>query len=187
MKILCYGDSNTYGYDGAEVFGGRFPEDARWPELLGRMLGCESVNLGLNGRRVPRFQRTIEADLTLLKRSGDGLILVMLGTNDLLAEADPTDTAAHMRQFLLKLEEAMPDSAVLLCAPPPVAGFGEGYENAFRELADAYEALSRDLGLLYTDTAPWGIPTCSDGIHFTEQGHRLFALKMGQTIRAFLN
>ena len=80
MKILCYGDSNTYGYDGAEVFGGRFPEDARWPELLGRMLGCESVNLGLNGRRVPRFQRTIEADLTLLKRSGDGLILVMLGT-----------------------------------------------------------------------------------------------------------
>jgi lysophospholipase L1-like esterase len=78
-------------------------------------------------------------------------------------------------------------NAVLLCAPPPVAGFGEGYENAFRELADAYEALSRDLGLLYTDATPWGIPTCSDGIHFTEQGHRLFALKMGQTIRAFLN
>ena len=87
MKILCYGDSNTYGYDGTDVFGGRFPEDARWPELLGRMLGCDSVNLGLNGRRVPRFQRTIEADLTLLKRSGDGLIIVMLGTNDLLAEA----------------------------------------------------------------------------------------------------
>jgi lysophospholipase L1-like esterase len=186
MKILCYGDSNTYGYDGADVFGGRFPEDARWPELLGRMLGCDSANLGLNGRRVPRFQRTIEADLALLKRSGDGLIIVMLGTNDLLAEADPEDTAAHMRHFLLKLEETMPDSAVLLCAPPPAAGFGAACEDAFRELAAAYEALSRELGVLYIDTAPWGIPTASDGIHFTGQGHRLFALKMGQTIRALL-
>lgn len=186
MKILCYGDSNTYGYDGTDVFGGRFPEDARWPELLGRMLGCDSVNLGLNGRRVPRFQRTIEADLTLLKRSGDGLIIVMLGTNDLLAEAAPEDTAAHLRHFLLRLEETMPDSAVLLCAPPPVAGFGVACEDAFREIAAAYEALSRELGLLFVDTVSWGIPTGSDGIHFTGQGHRLFALKLGQTIRALL-
>ena len=29
MKIICYGDSNTYGYDGDSVFGGRFPETER--------------------------------------------------------------------------------------------------------------------------------------------------------------
>ena len=40
MKIICYGDSNTYGYNGDTVFGDRFPETERWPELLGQMLGC---------------------------------------------------------------------------------------------------------------------------------------------------
>ena len=68
MKIVCYGDSNTYGYDGDEMFGGRFPEGRRWPDLLGQMLGCETVNCGLNGRRVPRFRRSTEADAALLQR-----------------------------------------------------------------------------------------------------------------------
>ena len=59
-------------------------------------------------------------------------------------------------------------------------------EMSREELAAAYEALSRELGLLFVDTVSWGIPTGSDGIHFTGQGHRLFALKLGQTIRALL-
>ena len=113
MKIICYGDSNTYGYDGDSVFGGRFPETERWPELLGTMLGCEVYNCGLNGRRVPRFQRSLEADLALLKRQGDrALVIVMLGTNDILAEAETAGTAAHMRTFITALTAAMPESAV---------------------------------------------------------------------------
>jgi lysophospholipase L1-like esterase len=30
--ILCYGDSNTWGYEPAT--GNRFPEDVRWPGVL---------------------------------------------------------------------------------------------------------------------------------------------------------
>jgi lysophospholipase L1-like esterase len=183
MQIVCYGDSNTYGYDAAEPFGGRFPEQARWPELLGRLLGCDCVNCGLNGRRVPRFQRSLDADLALLRRCGDhSLILVMLGTNDILAEADAEDIALHMGRFLTGLSRALPESAVLLCAPPPV----EGMEAAFAELAAAYDALSRELGVLFADTTDWQIPTGPDGIHFSERGHRMFALRMNQTIRAYL-
>ena len=29
-RILCYGDSNTYGYDASVYFGGRFPEAQTW-------------------------------------------------------------------------------------------------------------------------------------------------------------
>ena len=29
-RIVCYGDSNTYGYDGCDPFGGRLPANARW-------------------------------------------------------------------------------------------------------------------------------------------------------------
>ena len=37
-NVLCYGDSNTYGYDGRDPFGGRLPANARWVDLLGGML-----------------------------------------------------------------------------------------------------------------------------------------------------
>ena len=36
-RIFCFGDSNTYGYDPREPLGGRYPADARWPELLRRV------------------------------------------------------------------------------------------------------------------------------------------------------
>ena len=32
MKVICYGDSNTYGYDPRLPLGGRY--DHPWPELL---------------------------------------------------------------------------------------------------------------------------------------------------------
>ena len=183
MKIICYGDSNTYGYDGDEMFGGRFPEGRRWSELLGKMLGCECVNCGLNGRRVPRFQRSVEADVTWLRRFGDGTaVIVMLGTNDILAEAEPEDVAEHMRRFLEALHRAMPQSPVLLVAPPPVAEPGEEYAPCFEALAASYERVAEELGAAFVDTAPWQIPMGGDGVHFSERGHRLFALKMGQTL-----
>ena len=36
-RILCYGDSNTWGYN-AET-GDRFPEDVRWTGVLQGLLG----------------------------------------------------------------------------------------------------------------------------------------------------
>ena len=184
MKILCYGDSNTYGYDGTDPFGGRLPEQVRWPELLGRSLGCECLNCGLNGRRVPHYPRSIETDLRLLSRalSGD-LIIVMLGTNDLLCGAETEDTVAHMQSFLEKLKSAKPGCTLLLASPPAVSIEGEDFSPAFSELSEAYEALAQALGIFFVDTTHWLIPTVGDGVHFSERGHRLFALKMGQYIR----
>ena len=37
-RILCFGDSNTWGY---MVTGGRFPDDVRWPMRLQMLLGDE--------------------------------------------------------------------------------------------------------------------------------------------------
>ena len=48
-RILCYGDSNPYGYDPSAYLGGRYPEDVRWTGLLKRA-GWVVVNEGQNGR-----------------------------------------------------------------------------------------------------------------------------------------
>ena len=34
MRLLCFGDSNTYGYDPRSYLGGRYGETVRWPCLL---------------------------------------------------------------------------------------------------------------------------------------------------------
>ena len=39
--ILCYGDSNTYGYN--PVNGLRYPKDVRWTGVLQKLLGEKKV------------------------------------------------------------------------------------------------------------------------------------------------
>ena len=34
MNIICFGDSNTYGYDPRGYFGGRYDGDSRWVDIL---------------------------------------------------------------------------------------------------------------------------------------------------------
>ena len=48
-RILCFGDSNTYGYDPR---GGRYGEDERWPMRLSAALGegFSGVEEGFGGR-----------------------------------------------------------------------------------------------------------------------------------------
>ena len=48
QRVLCYGDSNTWGYMPGN--GTRYPEDVRW---TGRLAQCENLEIieeGLNGR-----------------------------------------------------------------------------------------------------------------------------------------
>jgi len=52
--MLCYDDSNTWGYEPAT--GNRFPEDIRWPGVLARELegSFRVIEEALNGRTTVR-------------------------------------------------------------------------------------------------------------------------------------
>lgn len=54
MKVICYGDSNTYGYDSYSWLGGRNDADSRWVDILAFETGWEVCNMGQNGREIPR-------------------------------------------------------------------------------------------------------------------------------------
>ena len=53
MKILCFGDSNTYGYDPHSYYGGRYSPENRWVDILAEKLNCELLNYGQNGLSIP--------------------------------------------------------------------------------------------------------------------------------------
>ena len=176
MKVVCFGDSNTYGYDPRSWLDGRYPADSRWVDLLAQKTGWEVVNLGENGRCIPLQPTTLPADADL--------VIVMLGTNDLLQGCTPKKTADRMKRFLQSL--SLPPEQILLIAPPPMAP-GEWVTDSSliessRMLAKYYRELAGQLGVRFTDAGGWHVTLAYDGVHFTELGHRTFAENLAKEV-----
>lgn len=176
MKILCFGDSNTYGYDPRSFFASPYP--SCWVDLLAQNPDFHTVNAGENGREIPRTERQFQDFHRLLAQESPlDLLIILLGTNDLLQGNAPEAVGRRMSRFLEQIP--LEKSKILLIAPPPMAP-GEWVPS--RELIDAsaalqseYKTLAEDLGLCYADAGQWHIPLAWDGVHFTEKGHHFFA------------
>lgn len=165
MTVLCYGDSNTFGYDPRSFFGDRYA--LPWPEAVAELTGWTVRNNGSCGRRVPVRE-------TVLPKNVD-LILVMLGTNDLLNGDEPHFIAEKMARFLSGLEA---DKTVLLAPPHLCRGEWVPDDDLIRRsraLAGEYRAVAERLGIRFLNPGAWSIPLCFDGVHFTQEGHRSFA------------
>lgn len=177
--ILCIGDSNTYGYDPRGAFGGRYPTDVRWTARLEQSGAWVIHNLGENGREIPHspFSIKLLAQQLDALRPWDGLC-ILLGANDLLCGASPAGAAARMDTLLDQLTGY--GAPILLLAPPRfVPGDWVTDANlidASAQLAGYFRTLAADRGLAFADASDWDIPLCFDGVHFTEEGHRRFAM-----------
>lgn len=169
MNVICFGDSNTYGYDPRGYFGGRYDADSRWVDILATATGWTISNMGQNGREILSAAPAFPADTDLL--------IIMLGTNDLLQGQSPEQAAERLARFLSSV--SMDRKKILLIAPPPVA-LGAWVpsqhliddSHAFAQLC---QALAEQIGIRFADSGKWDIPLAYDGVHFTEQGHRAFA------------
>ena len=186
MRILCFGDSNTYGYDPRSFLGDRYPAEDRWVDLLAARTGWEVINAGENGRAIPRNTHCLQPN-----RDTDSidLLLVMLGTNDLLQGASAQEASARMEAFLSQLFPHYP--RILLAAPPPMRRGAWVEEDALVEqshrLAEEYETLSRKLSLPFVHCRDTAVELTFDGVHFTEQGHHTFASIIEKSIRFTLD
>jgi len=179
MKILCFGDSNTYGYDPRSFFGSRYPAEVRWTDLLARETGCEVINSGMNGRSIPAggFVSLPHADL----------LIVMLGSNDLLNGCSAEETAFRMEGFLTQLRSAY--HRILLVAPPPMYPgqwvTEERLMVSSAQLGPVYEEISTRLGIPFADAAAWNIEMAYDGVHFSESGNQAFASALARCLQQF--
>lgn len=189
-RLLCYGDSNTYGYDPHSYLGGRYPESVRWTALL-REYGWDVINRGENGRSIPCGGGEIHAAIQSLCRVEADILTAMLGSNDLLQPSCPParECADRMERFLTALLHA--DGwgklrKILLVAPPPMA-LGTWVQDgktiaASRRMAECYEDTARLLGIGFADAGGWGVDLAYDGVHFSEMGHLAFAKGIQQVL-----
>ena len=174
-RILCVGDSNTWGFDPRSYGGGRYAPDVRW---IGRLPGWEAVNDGVNGRTIPESWEYPDAERKLRSERFDAAA-VMLGTNDLLQGASAAGAGAAMERFLTFLLAAAGETRLLLIAPPPFQpGEWVTRETQLAEskkLAGVYQALTEKLRVAFADAGAWDVALCFDGVHFTPEGHTAFA------------
>lgn len=208
-RILCFGDSNTWGYVSGSDHA-RHSADTRWTGIAQSLLGegYEIIEEGLNSR-------TIESDDPRPGKDGRNatkyivpcidshdplaLLVFMLGTNELKAEysSSPEHIGDMMRRFIVLVQGNALYVApkILIVSPPlvdektPYCRQGDKYLGAgdkSRELATVYEGLANDLGLSFLDAVQY-TETGSDGVHITAGAHGALGKVIAQRAEALLS
>jgi lysophospholipase L1-like esterase len=205
--ILCYGDSNTWGYDPATQT--RFPRDIRYPGVLRSELGEGYIVIeeGLNGRTTV-WDDPIELDkngATYLRpciqtHKPFDLVIIMLGTNDLktrfsLPTYDIASGAGVLVDIVKKSDTGIGGEApeVLLIAPPPaveLTGFAEMFEDAVDKsggFARHYRRISNEKGCHYLNAGDHVESSPLDGIHLEVDMHARLGKAVAAKVREIMS
>lgn len=196
QRIVCYGDSNTWGY--VAGIGTRLPEDQRWPAILQEKLGAdfEVIEAGVCGRTIALDDPDVDGRnglkslATELESAGHfSHLIVMLGTNDTKCFFHQTTDSIKnaMRQLLqqaFQYQSKFSFSTLLISPAPLNAGIEQSplkhlFDHDSRELslslADAYRDLAQELHISFLDAGIIATPSQADCVHLTIQSHQALA------------
>ena len=200
--VLCFGDSNTYGFD--PVNWTRYEEDVRWPGVLAKLLGedYKVIEEGCNGRTTR--QDDPDEDWTngrsylkpcLYSHRKIDIMILMLGTNDLknrfhLTAEEIADGIEELitvtKEFITPKQEIAPE--ILLIAPPVVADsvnesrfndeFDETAIQRSKQFAKLYSDVAKRQGCMLLDASKFVESCKEDAIHLMPDMHR----KLGEAV-----
>lgn len=195
MNILCFGDSNTWGYKPDKT--GRFDENTRWTALLQKKLGPEYhiIEEGLCGRTTV-FQDELRESrrgldmigVTVEMHNPLDLVIIMLGTNDCKTRygASASVIARGLDQVIRKARLNASQHFDLLVVSPIHLGHGVGEADFDPEFNERSEVVSRNLANEYRkvalqnhaaflNAADFASPSTTDREHMDEVGHAALA------------
>lgn len=205
--IICFGDSNTHGYDTATD--GRFDEGTRYTGLLATLLGdaYQIHEEGLGGRTAC-FDDPLTEGLSglqlitplLMTHEPVDLLLIMLGTNDTKQRfgATPENIATGISRLIRKAKDTSgawrtAPNILLICPPPIEPGYqsaafagemGVGCDEKARQLAPLYQRVAEELHCAFLDAGTIdGVRMHPhDCMHLTAESHRLLAEAIARMI-----
>ena len=209
-RILCYGDSNTYGYN---PMGGRYGEEDRWPMVMQAALGegYRVVEEGLNGRTFSQddpteggFKSGVEyLPPCLMSHNPLDLVAVMLGTNDtkqrfgLSAQAIAHNLNQFVRLVRSYAVDEMGRPPKILVVSPPLIGqwlegtifwghFGPEAPGKSQELGRQLRRYAKLLACQYLDAAQCATACKADAVHLMPDQQRALGLKMADKVKEIL-
>ncbi len=208
--IVCFGDSNTWGFDASTC--GRFSKDIRYPRVLEKRLNARSSDIkyrvieeGLSGRTFA-FDDPISDGLSGVDyispclRSHDpiDLLIIMLGTNDTKERFSATArNIAQAAERLIDIAKSLPvyksgKPNILLIAP---ARIEEGCEDTLAGKAMGSGCELKSVQLITELKKSAVFKKCHflnsdefikmneiDYMHFTEESHLIMAEKLSEIV-----
>lgn len=205
--ILCYGDSNTHGSLPVAVPEDfrRLAPDARWPGVMAAALGSgwRVIEEGHGGRTTVLDDPIDGANrngLTYLPVALEShrpvdLVLLMLGTNDLLARYNlpAGDIAAGLDLLAgsIRASEEGPGGGapgLIIMAPPPILETGclaEMYEGGAAKsgrLAGLFVQIAQKLECGFVDAGQHIACSPVDGVHFEAAEHKVLGNVMADAV-----
>lgn len=206
-RILCYGDSNTYGYIPS---GGRYDEDTRWPMRMQRLLGdgYAIVEEGFNGRTCV-FDDPVEGGYKsgvqylppcLMTHNPLDAVIIMLGTNDTKMRfgMTPLTIGESMMQLirtarLYAMNDAGKPPKIIVVSPAPILEnlmetrhaecFGPQAIAVSAGLAKEYRRICKLMRCDFFDAGPFAEVSPLDAVHLTARGHIALAEALAEKIR----
>lgn len=203
-RILCYGDSNTWGFIAGSDFM-RYEEGIRWTSVLAEALGPDYAVLeeGYNGRTTVWFdpveQRKsgYETLSTILDTcSPVDAVILMLGTND--TKCQFSATAANIASSAALIAKDIMNSPfgpvfgqppkVLLVSPPVIENpqfsglFDETSSAISREFSEEFKKQAELIGCCFFDAAICTEPDPKDGVHITKESHSKLGRALAEKI-----
>ena len=205
--VLCYGDSNTYGYNPRT--GSRYPKEIRWTGRLSGILGPDYhvVEEGCNGRTTV-FDDPVEGwknGLDYLKpclntHKPIDIVVMMLGSNDLkeVFRASPEEIAegagilvSTIQEFTGLKQGFVPE--ILLISPPEIGtgiknspfygSFSEDAVDRSRKLGEEYRKIAGRYGCRFLNAAEYIQPSEVDSLHLDPEAHRILAQKIAELLQ----
>lgn len=185
--LICYGDSNTWGYD--PTIDDRYSRRERWAGILRELLlgKYKVIEDGFCGRTT-RYSSKDEPFANGLEDAKNcveeyiaiGVAVIMLGTNDCkdLYQVEPKEIAEGIEQIAQVFEEK--GAKILLIAPTPIKNlmespfqeeFGIEAEKKSEGLHSRYEELASIHGWQFLDAGRYVVPGEYDGIHLDVENH----------------
>lgn len=194
--ILCYGDSNTYGYDPST--GERYIESIRWTTILKEKLGSNFnvIVEGLNGRTTA-YDRPDDPNKNgypyllpcISSNKPVDIINIMLGTNDCNKDLNLSvdDISKGMEKLITTIITECVDiqgfvPQIIIMAPAPIL---KDYTNSpfayqldensiikSESLSGAYQKLAQKYNCFFVDLKDKVEVSKIDSEHLTKKGHK---------------
>ena len=172
MKILCMGDSFTFGYGVSAA--------RRWTALCGQMLGMELVNCAVSGNTTGGMLARLEYQMDRVK---PGMVLLMGGFNDILLSGSDAAARSNLGAMghITAGRGAIPvfGTPPLPCPPIRVKWNGLADLEQVGEQAAVYQDWIRREGRPLSDYF-------LDGLHMNEEGNRAIAEAAALALRKIM-
>ena len=198
-KVLCFGDSNTFGF--IPESGKRYDKNTRWSGILTQLAAekFEIIEAGCNNRTAftdnpAGFEQTGYKVLpTLLNKDLDCVILA-IGVNDLQIFYNPTleEIENGMRRLVDIVREHCPKAEIILVSPARLTdNIFNGYFRAMFDkmsiekslyLSEIYESIAKEKNCRFADWDKIVTVSPKDGLHLEPDAHKKIAEAMFESL-----